>query len=112
VVPDRPLTRQRVERLRPVLEQFLPIHARAVVILAPRAEIELVYPPGADIGEKYLDKYPVVEFYTGLGDSTAVLPDWVLFLSATLDNLPGDHVSADPAAPTTLRFRTYAPPAK
>ena len=43
VLPDTPFTRQMVERLRPVLARFLPINVRAVVILAPRLDIEYVY---------------------------------------------------------------------
>lgn len=106
LIPDSPLSQQKVERLRAVLERFLPINVRAVVILAPRVYIEYIYRPDADIEEAYLDKHPDIEYYTGLGDSTAAaLPDWVLLLSTT----PG-HVSADPADLTTLRRRTYFPP--
>jgi hypothetical protein len=106
VIADSPLSRQMVERLRPVLERFLPINVRAVVILAPRVDIEFVYTPGADIEERYLDKHPTIEYYTGLGDSAAAaLPDWVVLLSNTLG-----HVSVDPTAPTTVRHRAYFPP--
>ncbi len=103
VVPSSPLARRRVERLRAALERFLPINVRAVVILAPRVDLEIVYGPGQDIGESYLDQYPLVETYTGLDDAAAAaLPDWIVLLSTT-----GDHVSADPADLTTLRRRTF-----
>ncbi len=106
LTPASPLSEQRVERLRPVLERFLPINVRAVVILAPRVAIEQVYPPNADIQESYQDQYPYAEYYSGLRDSAAVaLPDWGLLRS----NTPG-AVSANPANLLTLRHRTYFPP--
>jgi phage tail-like protein len=106
VVPKNALFQQQVERLRPVLERFLPSNVRAIVILTPRLDIEFVYQPGADIEETYADEHPEIEFYSGLGESAAAaLPDWLRLLATTLG-----HVSADPADLTTLRRRTYFPP--
>ncbi|KAM3090257.1 phage tail protein [Phormidesmis sp. 146-35] len=106
IIPNNPLTQQRVERLRPLLRRFLPANTRAVVILSPRTDIEFVYPPGRDLQDAYVDRFPFVEYYTGLADSaTVALPDWVLFRS----NTPG-NITANPTDLTTLRNRTYFPP--
>jgi phage tail-like protein len=106
VIPDSPLSRLARDRLRAVLERFLPINVRAVVVFAPRADIELVYTPDADIQEAYHDEHPDVEVHSGLADQTSLAaPDWRVLLSSTLG-----HVSADAADPTTLRHRTAFPP--
>jgi hypothetical protein len=106
VIPQSPLAQQRVERLRAVLERFLPINVRAVVILAPRVDVEFVYQPNADLEETFLDNHPDVERFIGLEDTAAAaLPEWGLLLSTT-----PSHVSADVADLTTLRRRTYFPP--
>lgn len=106
IITDNPLTQQTVQRLRPLLRRFLPVNTRAVVILVPRADIEFVYRPGKDIQDAYADRFPFIEYYSGLADSTTVaLPDWVLFRSNTPSNL-----TANPANLTTLRNRTYFPP--
>ena len=77
-----------------------------VVILAPRVDIEYLYPPGEDIEERYQDQYPFVDYYSGLTDDTDLdLPDWVLLLSNSID-----QVSADPTDLTTLGDRTHFPP--
>jgi phage tail-like protein len=106
VIPDSPLSRLARDRLRAVLERFLPVNVRAVVVFAPRADVELVYTPDADIQEAYRDEHPDVEAYAGLAEQTLdAAPDWRLLLSTTLG-----HVSADPNDPTTLRHRTFFPP--
>lgn len=107
LVPDGALARQRIERLRPVLRDILPINVRAVVVLAPRVDIEYVYGPqaegGVDIEDSYRDEYPFVETLGELDESwAAALPDWLFLLSNKVD-----HVSADPTDLTTLRRRTY-----
>jgi hypothetical protein len=107
VLPDTPLTRQMVERLRPVLARFLPINVRAVVILVPRLNIEFVYGRDLEIGETYQDRHPSIEFFTGLGEDTnAPRPrvDW-----GVLHANVADQVSADPANLTSLRHRAYFP---
>jgi phage tail-like protein len=106
VIPDSPLSRLARDRLRAVLERFLPVNVRAVVVFAPRADIELVYTPDADIQEAYRDQHPDVEAYAGPAEQTTdAAPDWRLLLSTTLG-----HVSADPDDPPTLRHRTFFPP--
>jgi hypothetical protein len=106
VIPDSPLSRLARDRLRAVLERFLPVNVRAVVVFAPRADIELVYTPDADIQESYRDEHPDVEAYAGPAEQiTDAAPDWRLLLSTTLG-----HVSADPDDPPTLRHRTFFPP--
>jgi phage tail-like protein len=105
--PDTPLTRQMVERLRPVLARFLPINVRAVVILVPRLDIEYVYGQGVEIGEAYQDRHPSIEFFTSLGeDMNAPRPsfDWGI-LHANI----ADQVSTDPTDLTSLRRRAYFP---
>jgi hypothetical protein len=65
LTPTSPLSSQKVERLRPVLERFLPINVRAVVILVGLA-IEYVYQAGSvDIQDSYQDQYPFVSHLTG-----------------------------------------------
>lgn len=101
-----PLTPAMIERLREVLHRFLPIHVRAVVILAPRVDIEYVYSP-TDIFEKYDDDHPDIDYYAGVQDSAAAeLPGWSFLLS----NTPG-HISWDPGNPSSLLHRVfYEPP--
>jgi phage tail-like protein len=107
-IPDSPLSQQMVKRLLPVLERFLPANVRVVVILAPRVDIEYVYGKGVEIGESYLDKYPFIEFYTGLGEDASA-PDPLMNVIMILSNT-ATHVSADPANLPTLRRRTFFPP--
>jgi hypothetical protein len=103
--PDTPLTRQMVDRLRPVLARFLPINVRAVVILAPRLDIEYVYGRGVVIGEAYQDSHPTIEFFTGLGENaTAPRPS---FNWGVLHANIVDQVSADPTNLTSLRRRAH-----
>ena len=103
---DDVLSEQEVGRLRQLLARFLPINIRAVVILAPPATTELVYRPGADIGENFEDRYPHVEYYGGVVESVAAaLPERQQLLSNDADNQ-----SADPNDLATLRRRTYGPP--
>nr|WP_241756064.1 phage tail protein [Actinomadura sp. RB99] len=106
LLPEAPLSTQIEDRLRPLLERFLPINVRAVLVFAPRVYAESVYPAGTGIEERYQDVYPFIEGYTGPADSTAAaLPDWSFLLTNTLG-----HVAADPAVPTTLRRRAWYPP--
>jgi phage tail-like protein len=102
------LTPRKVERLRQVLEQAIPVNMRAVIILAPRVDVEYVYESGTlnDLRETYQDDYPFVEYYTGVLEQTGVrLPDWIVILS----NLR-DHISADPNNLPSLRRRSFFPP--
>lgn len=110
LVPDGPLAQKRIDRLRPVLRSILPINVRAVVVLAPRVDIDYVFGPEADGTREpqdgFSDHHPFLEFYTGVTERSSVkLPDWSPLLSNTLGNL-----SADPTDLTTLRKRTYYPP--
>jgi hypothetical protein len=93
--------------MKQLLASFLPINVRAILIVAPSLDVEILYPPGADIGEAYSDKYPFVDYLTTLSDSTAAaLPGWSVLLSNT-----AGHVSANPANLATLLHRTwYEPP--
>ncbi|SFK34163.1 hypothetical protein [Lysobacter sp. cf310] len=100
------LTVANAARLKQLLAEFLPINLRAVIVLAPSLTTEVLYAPGADLSDSYLDDYPFVEQFLDLADSTsAALPDWVLLLSNQVAS-----VSANPTNLTTLRRRTYFPP--
>lgn len=101
-----PLTRQESQRLRDLLARFIPVNLRALVILTPSPNTELIYQPGADIGESYSDVYPFAEMFGSIADtSAAAMPGLVVIQSNTIDN-----ISANPADLTTLRRRTYFPP--
>lgn len=102
----RPLTQKMADRLEQLLAQFLPINLRAVIILAPSIEVEVVYAAGADILETYFDKYPMTDVFGPITDATtAVLPQWVVLTSNT-----AGHLSADPANLASLRRRTFWSP--
>ncbi|QXJ21263.1 hypothetical protein AGRA3207_002100 [Actinomadura graeca] len=106
LLPDAPLSAQIEERLRPLLERFLPVNVRAVLVFAPRIHVEALYPAGTGIQETFQDVHPFVERYAGPSDTTAAaLPDWSFLLATT----PG-HVTAARADPTTLRRRAWFPP--
>jgi hypothetical protein len=103
---DTPITTQSIQRLRQLLARFLPINIRAVVILTPQMETELVYPGGIGPEDSYFDQYPFVEILGGLADASGVaLPGWAFLLS----NQVGQG-SADPANLSSLQRRTYFPP--
>jgi len=104
--PDSFQTRERVERLRQLVPRFLPVNARAVIILAPSAEIEYIYGAGVEIGERYLDSYPFVEIVGAPVDAAAAVMPGVVVLRS---NTPADR-TADPGDLTTLRGRSYFPP--
>lgn len=104
--PDSFQTRDKVERLRQLIPRFLPINARAVIILAPSANIEYVYGAGVEPGEAYLDRYPFVEYVGDPVDATAAAMPGVVVLRS---NQVGER-TADPADLTTLRRRSYFQP--
>lgn len=116
VVHTTPLSLQRVERLLAVLNRFLPINVRVVVILAPRLDSEIVYgelPDGTliDIGEQYDDRFPFLEAYPVVGElTTAIMPGVLVLHSVDFDPATPDDVSADPANLQSLRRRSYFPP--
>jgi len=101
-----PLTAADADRLRQLLDRFLPANLRAVIVLRPSpALLEEVFGPG-QLSDSFSDVYPFADVYAGVIDSTAaVLPDWRLFL--TVD---GASVTADPGDLTTLRRRSWWPP--
>ncbi|MBO0869183.1 MAG: hypothetical protein J2P15_11500, partial [Micromonosporaceae bacterium] len=111
-----PLDEQMANRLRSVLQRFLPQNTRAVVWLAPTADVEVAYPPGADLIDSFLDKHPDIDHFGAPGEQvTVALPGWRLLLSARPATPPpadpaAGGTSADPAHPASLRARSYAPP--
>lgn len=102
-----PLTPEEAQRLRELLERLLPMNLRAVLILLAGSDTEVLYPSGADLGERYEDRYPFSDAYAGVREEriTAALPGW----EALRANTAG-HVSADPEDLTTLRRRSFYPP--
>ncbi len=100
-----PLSQSSIHRLRQLIEQFLPINVRVVVILVPSVHTEYVYPAGSDIQESYQDRYPEVETYTGLSDSSVVIIDWRTLKSNTLTD-----TSAEVLNPASMRARSWFPP--
>lgn len=109
------LDESMAERLRAVLRRFLPVNTRAVVRLAPRAEVEYVYTAIADLVDTVEDKYPEIE-HLGTGEQVWVsLPGWAVLGSAVPTTPPpadpeATGVSADPAHPLSMRWRTYHRP--
>jgi phage tail-like protein len=101
-----PLVEQEVARLRELLDRFIPINLRAVIVVVPESDIEVVYSKDADLQDSYQDEYPFADSLGTLGDTTAAtLPDVVVLTSNQVTN-----VSASPADLTTLRRRTWFPP--
>jgi hypothetical protein len=99
------------ERLRPLLDRFLPINARAIVRLGPRVFTEFVYSP-VDIAEEtfFSTISPFVETYLPPAEANVAPLPWGILHAADLSNvddpIPID-LSADPADLTTLRRRTF-----
>ncbi|MEV0644204.1 phage tail protein [Phytomonospora sp. NPDC050363] len=110
------LDEQMADRLRAVLRRFLPINVRAVVWLAPRADVEYVYTAAADLIDTFTDVHPDIDRLGALSDASAVLlPGWGVLGSAVLSTPPppdpaATGVTADPADLTSLRWRTQHPP--
>ncbi|MFL6120438.1 hypothetical protein [Actinophytocola sp.] len=98
----RPLVRRDADRLKQLLQRFLPVNLRAVVVLRS-GELDEVIPPPTDA---YRDKFPLAERYQGLTDETAVVPrGWLVFLSTDAES-----TTADPTHLTTPRRRSWWPP--
>jgi hypothetical protein len=102
VIPDSELSQNLKDRLLPVLDRFLPVNVRAVVILAPRVFEE---DPIA-IAESFSDDFPFIEDNGGVTESVFVSMPGV---SVLLANTPG-NLSASLADLTTLRRRSFFPP--
>jgi hypothetical protein len=110
------LDEQMAERVRAVLRRFLPLNVRAVVWLAPRADVEYVYTAAADLLDTFTDVHPDIDHLGTPGDpSTVVLPGWAVLGSAVLSTPPpaapeASGVTAESADLTSLRWRTHYPP--
>jgi phage tail-like protein len=103
----RPLTRADADRLRDLLQRFLPANLRAVIVLRPSGLLlEQVFGRSHPLEDAYADSYPFVEHLGGLSDAAAAaLPDWHLFLATD-----SPSITVDPVDLTTLRRRTWRPP--
>ncbi|WP_306316873.1 MULTISPECIES: phage tail protein [unclassified Streptomyces] len=110
------LDESMADRLRAVLRRFVPLNVRTVVRLAPRAEVEFVYPAAADLADTYADEHPDIDHLGVPGESTAVLlPGWGVIGSALLSAPPpadpeATGTTADPTDLGSLRRRTHQPP--
>lgn len=103
----RPLARRDADRLRQLLERFLPVNLRAVIVLRSTELEEVVFPPGQDgLTDAYRDSYPFAEVLPSVEEGTAVtLHGWQVFLAGD-----GGSVAVDPDNPVTLRRRVWWPP--
>jgi len=101
----RPLVQRDADRLRQLLDRFLPVNVSAVIVLRSAALEEVVFPAGHELTDAYKDEYPFAETYLGPGEATAVDPGWLIFRSTD-----GQSVTANPTDLSTLRRRTWWPP--
>jgi phage tail-like protein len=100
------LTQQEADRLSEMLQRFLPINLRALIILVETPDVEFVYPNAVGPTDSYSDDYPFVSYYGPIPDSSAAAMPGLVVLHSNMT----DNVSANPADLTTLRRRTYFPP--
>ncbi|WP_046733778.1 phage tail protein [Streptomyces humi] len=101
----RPLVQRDADRLRQLLERFLPVNLRAVVVLGSGPLEELLFPAAHELADAFSDDYPLAEVLR-IAEETAVgLPGWQVFLSTD-----GTSITVDPTKPTTLRRRSWWPP--
>jgi hypothetical protein len=99
------ITQQEIARLLQLLNRMKPINLRLVLIIAPDPVTEILYPPGADIGEAWADNAPLIEALGGVTDATGVLmPGLAVLLASDIASR-----SADTADPATLLRRTWFP---
>jgi hypothetical protein len=100
------LTAQEVGRLTELLQRFIPINLRALIIVVEAADVELIDPTGTLIQDSYSDDYPFVSILGPVTDSAAAAMPGLSLLHA---NVLTD-VSANAADPKSLARRTYFPP--
>jgi hypothetical protein len=100
-----PITSEAIARLRQMLKRFLPINLRLILIVAPDQLVEYVYTTDADIGEKWSDDIPFVEWLGGLSDSSTVVMPGLAILIA---NDPESRAFTA-ATLATLKRRTWFP---
>lgn len=99
------VSQEEIARLLQLLNKLKPINLRLLLVIAPDPLTEVLYPPGADIGESWSDSVPVVDVLTGLSDATSVvIPGLAVLLANDLDSL-----SADSDDGATLLRRTWFP---
>ncbi|MFJ8062432.1 hypothetical protein [Streptomyces sp. NPDC096142] len=101
----RPLVQRDADRLRQLLERFLPVNLRAVVVLGSGPLEELLFPAGHELADAFNDDYPLAEVLRIAEETGVDLPGWQVFLSTD-----GTSVTVDPTQPTTLRRRSWWPP--
>ncbi|MET8133679.1 phage tail protein [Streptomyces sp. NPDC005251] len=101
----RPLVQRDADRLRQLLERFLPVNLRAVVVLGSGPLEELLFPAGHELADAFSDDYPIAEVLRIAEETAVSLPGWQVFLSTD-----GTSVTVDPTKPTTLRRRSWWPP--
>ena len=100
-----PPTTETVQRLIQLLNEFKPINTRLRLLIRPASVVEVLYPPGNDIAEKWADNAPDVEVLGALSDAAKVLyPGLAVLLAHDLASK-----SAALADPSTFRRRTWFP---
>jgi phage tail-like protein len=112
--PADPLSDEHRERLRPLLDRFLPINERAVVRIGPRIFTEFLYPAEHDIGETttFTIVSPATEVVPPPTEGTVMPLPWGMLHAVSLagdDQVPID-VAADPTDLATLDRRTFLQP--
>ncbi len=111
-----PLDAAAKARLGAILPRVVPITVRVLVHLASPPVVEHVYPNADGPTERVLDRHPEVEHLDAVAERSSVVGlGWRVLHSATPSLPPpadprAGGVSADPAAPESLRGRTAAPP--
>ena len=99
------VTQVEIARLLQLLNKLKPINLRLILIIAPDPTTELLYPPGADIGESWSDNVPLVETLSGLSDATTVtIPGLTVLLSNELESRSANFLDLE-----TLLRRTWFP---
>jgi phage tail-like protein len=100
------LTQQETIRLRELVQRFVPINLRVIVIVVEQRVEEFVYPQGTGIQESYSDDFPFLSVVGPITDSAAAsMPGLTIMQSNKVDN-----VSANPANLNTLSRRSFFPP--
>ena len=104
----RPLVGRDADRLRQLLQRFLPVNVRAVVVLRSDEIDEIVFDATHPLRDAYSDDFPFAELMPGATEKVSVgLPGWLIFLASN-----GASRTVDLTVPSTLRTRSWWPPAQ
>ncbi len=84
-----PVTAEAIGRLRQMLGRFLPINLRLVLIATPDPLVELIYPPGSEIGETWADFMPFKKIIDDLTAAGVAVPDLGMLIANDPLDAPG-----------------------